>query len=73
MRGIDRHRSQKRVEFFLAIFVDKTPGLGVQFVQCQNTNTIFRQSRTQRVPAIVLFVHELVRKARQNVALVGQG
>src|ERR1700722_13532213 len=73
MSGIDRDRREQWIQLFLAVLVDKAASLRVQFVQAQNANAVLGKGRTQRVPALVLVVDELVRKGRQGVALFGQG
>src|ERR1700729_4287025 len=73
MRRVNRDRSQKRVEFFLAVFLDKAKRVGIQFVQSQHPNSVLRESRTEsRVPAVILVIDEFVGQRVQTIALFRQ-
>ena len=49
MRGIDRDRSQQRIELAFAIVVHKCACRVVQFVDSEDANSLLRQLRTQAV------------------------
>src|SRR5215472_215916 len=73
VRGIDSDRSQKWIEFLFAILFDKGFRRGIEFVQTEYSNAVLRQLRTKvSVPAIVLFVHEIVGLLVDAIALFGQ-
>ena len=73
MRRIDRDRSQQRVEFFLAVSLNKTQRLGIEFVQAQHSDSVRTECGTQAgIPAVVLVVDELVSQLVERVALGGQ-
>ena len=73
MCRIDRHRSQQRVEFFLAIFRDEAHCLGIEFVKPEHPDSVFRQRGAQaRIPAIVLIIDECVRLLVQHVPFFGK-
>src|SRR5580700_8254295 len=64
---------QERVQFPFAIFVYKTQGLFIEFVQAQYANTVVRKIRTQaRIPAVVLVVDEFMGQLRKHIPLCGE-
>src|SRR5215472_8394479 len=73
MRGIDSDRCQKRIEFLLAILFHKGFCCGIEFVQSEYANTVLRESRTKvSIPAIVLFINEVVGLLVDAIAFFGQ-
>src|SRR5712672_2021604 len=72
MGGIDRYWGKQRIQFLLAVLVDKTSSFGVQFVQAEDANAMLGQRRTQHVPALILIVHEIVGEPRQSIAFFSQ-
>ena len=72
MRRIDGYGCKQRIQFFFAILVDEPPRLGVQLMHSEHANPVLCHRRSQRIPALILFIDKLVRKPRQNVAFVSQ-
>ena len=73
MCRIDRDRCQQRIQFPVTISIDKAHRFGVEFMQPENTNFLFRQGWTQpRVPAVILVVNEIVRLLVQDFALFAE-
>src|SRR6266567_5679973 len=71
MRGTYGYRSQQRVQFAFAIFVDVSEHVVVQLVDTQDANALLRQLRPQLlIPTGVLFFDELVRQAVEQLPLL---
>ena len=74
MRRIHRDRRKQKIEFPLAVFLDESPGAGIQFMQAQNANSLVGQRRPQLiVPAAILVIHKLMSFAGNDVPLFDQG
>ena len=73
MRRVHRDRRQKQIQFFFAVFLYKSPGLGVELLDSENADSVLRQQRLQAlVPTLVLVIDELMSFFRQPVAFLEQ-
>ena len=72
MRRIDGYGCKQWIQLFFAILVHEPPRLGVQFMHSEHANPVLCHRRSQPIPALILFIDKVMRKPRQNVALVSQ-
>src|ERR1700730_18039052 len=74
MRRVHRDRRKQQIEFLLAILFNEGAGGRIQFVEPENANPMFSKRGPELViPAAILVIHELVRLAGKDIALLDEG